>query len=1012
MKYIIALVGSLLLSCSAFAQDTLAYWAQNNNELPTGGNGFTISSFPMPADEGEGLLYLENYNPDADGDGVLSYIKSFAGTTTNRIGAYPSGGSLSPQGGADTSNNGMSIVFEVNTEGYQQINVSWAQRGTSTGFSSREFAYSTDGSSFTTVNVDSGTLSGWETAAFDLTDEADVNDQASVYFRITLDGATSTAGNNRFDNITVTGVSDEDAARMTVYRDEFSEDPYKQGWTQVSVSGTESWDWNGSFDNVSFAPFIDGACRANDSWFISPVFDFDAQTAEQVAVEVARGFGGTNGLEIYYSTSYQGDGVINPSDWVLLDTLVSDDFTSNNVPTRFEGLANAAELEGQVHFAFRYAFNDGNCSTWRVAAFEITAEAQNNLAEFACGAPANPIHQVQGAGFQSPVQGAYVQVEAVVTQSFQDTSNGGLGGFYLQELQGDGNPLTSEGIFVYDGGQGDAVQPGDIVRVGGYAQEYFGQTQLSDIDAMALCGSAPNAVAPVSFELPVTDYLAYEAVEGMLTTLPQQLTVSDVYNALRYGEITVSNGRIFQPTQVARPGDEADAVLAANALNTLVIDNARGGSYRQPYLIGADGLTPADASNPVRAGYTLEPGFTAVMGYSFGAYRLRSLETPAFDSEANERPLVVPFTYGSDRGPRRQRYTVPNLRVASFNVENLFATLSVSGSECGPNGLSCRGAETSTERDRQFAKVAAAILDMDADVIAINEIENDADDATLALLVAELNAQSRSPAWRPEWSFIATGYLGTDAIKPAFIYRSSRVMPRGDYAVLDSSVDPEFDTSRQRPALAQRFHAYNSGEFTAVAVHLRAKGSCPSSSDVNADQGDGQGCWNQWRTDSAAALARWIETNPTQSSNNSYLILGDFNAYAMEDPLVVLSDAGYTNLEVAFNGGNPEVYSYVFQGQAGSLDHVFASPEMATQVLNAAAWHINADEIPAFGFQERLPSSSWFKSPELYQADAFRSSDHDPIVIDLRLSRTCGFGLSNRPSHPRGRQLPQPRCAF
>ncbi|CUS47679.1 MAG: outer membrane protein [Idiomarinaceae bacterium HL-53] len=157
MKYIIALVGSLLLSFNAFAQDTLAYWAQNNNALPTGGNGFTSGSFPMPADEGEGLLYLENFNTQTDSNGAYSYLKSFAGTTTNRIGAYPSGGSLAPHGGSGNSNNGMHVVFEVNTKGYQQINVSWAQRGTSTGFNSRVFAYSTDGVNYTTVNIDSGT---------------------------------------------------------------------------------------------------------------------------------------------------------------------------------------------------------------------------------------------------------------------------------------------------------------------------------------------------------------------------------------------------------------------------------------------------------------------------------------------------------------------------------------------------------------------------------------------------------------------------------------------------------------------------------------------------------------------------------------------------------------------------------------------------------------------------------------------------------------------------------------
>ncbi|MDV7390207.1 hypothetical protein RZS08_02585, partial [Arthrospira platensis SPKY1] len=95
--------------------------------------------------------------------------------------------------------------------------------------------------------------------------------------------------------------------------------------------------------------------------------------------------------------------------------------------------------------------------------------------------------------------------------------------------------------------------------------------------------------------------------------------------------------------------------------------------------------------------------------------------------------------------------------------------------------MSCRGATTLSELERQLAKIVAALIAMDADMVALIEIENDADDSTLALLVERLNQQDQ----RADWAFIATGHLGTDAIKPAFIFRTGSVAPQGNFAVLD-----------------------------------------------------------------------------------------------------------------------------------------------------------------------------------------------------------------------------------
>ncbi len=183
-----ALVAMLAGSASA---ETIAYWNQNSNNLPGGGFGFTPTDFPQAADLGNGELSLANFDMSTSGvDGAYTYIASFGGTTENAQNGDPSGGSISPQGGDDgngaQSNNGMQMLLSASTVGFTDISVSWAQRGTSTGFTSRVFAYSTDGgANFTDVSFagDSGVLTiTWTVESPDLTAVSGLADNSDVVF--------------------------------------------------------------------------------------------------------------------------------------------------------------------------------------------------------------------------------------------------------------------------------------------------------------------------------------------------------------------------------------------------------------------------------------------------------------------------------------------------------------------------------------------------------------------------------------------------------------------------------------------------------------------------------------------------------------------------------------------------------------------------------------------------------------------------------------------------------------
>ena len=185
------------------AQSLVAYWNQNSNALPSGGNGFLPASFPQAASLGSGNLSLANFNDSLAGSGAYLYIQSFAGSVVNAQTGVISGGSLAPQGGFDTSNNGMHINIQVSLANYQNPVLSYARQSTSTGFKSHTISYSTDGVNFIQHEVDSTIPSSFAAKTISFNGVSALTNATSVTFRITLNGATTATGNSRFDNITV-----------------------------------------------------------------------------------------------------------------------------------------------------------------------------------------------------------------------------------------------------------------------------------------------------------------------------------------------------------------------------------------------------------------------------------------------------------------------------------------------------------------------------------------------------------------------------------------------------------------------------------------------------------------------------------------------------------------------------------------------------------------------------------------------------------------------------------------
>ncbi|HUL52700.1 MAG TPA: ExeM/NucH family extracellular endonuclease, partial [Opitutaceae bacterium] len=636
------------------------------------------------------------------------------------------------------------------------------------------------------------------------------------------------------------------------------------------------------------------------------------------------------------------------------------------------GAHTATVLGGPSDYALvpSPAFADGETVTVTVLASQVTDAATGTvhpLADFPfsftiLSTTPLPIHTIQGSGTASPYAGQIATIQGIVTATFQGAS--GLGGFYMQapEADYDSDPATSEGMFVFNSSFPVAV--GDVVKVTGTVAEFgtapTAETELTSVINLDKLGTAPLP-SPQSVTLPFASTTDAERYEGMRVTLPQSLSVMDNFDLGHFGEFTLANGRLSTPTNVVAPGAPAQALEAANLLNQILVDDGTSATYPDPTPYLADsagrGLTR-------RAGSTVT-GLAGILDEKFGFYLVEPTE-----------PLVF-----ADANPRVDSPAMPGtLRVCIGNVENF-----MNGDGAGGGFPTSRGATTFAEYQRQVAKVTAALLNLAPDIMGLTEIENDrvtnglADSygptSAIAQLVASLNAGA-PPGTTYAFVNAAAVDITTDQIHVALIYRVETVEPVGLPVMLN---DAAFNNVARNP-LAQTFRQFTTGQKLTVCInHFRAKGSAAAGAG-NADSGDGQGTNNALRVQEANALTAWLATDPTGSGDPDFLIIGDLNAYAQEDPITAIKGAGYVNLTETFEGAGG--YSYAFNGEFGHIDHALANPHLAEQVVGAATWHANADEPVYYDYNLENKSAA---QQAINAGTTFRYSDHDPVVMGVGL---------------------------
>ena len=705
------------------------------------------------------------------------------------------------------------------------------------------------------------------------------------------------------------------------------------------------------------------------------VTSLNFENGDNVTHVLVEGFDGFNGQDL----DTDDDGTLDVAPWMSIVDSVSlvqtFDFDDG------ERIYGDATVGPDGAFVPGHAY-DCDVYGWLIGGFGPLGRTDSPGAANDCDPDEVAIHDVQGSGGSSPLGGLLVTVTGVVVGDFQESDE--LGGFFLQEedTQRDDDDETSEGVFI---ATTTTVAVGDVVAVTGLVGEPFNRTEIDGFD-VSVVGSGAT-VTPSEVSLPVTSLFDLERFEGMLVTFPQDLFISEYFNFDRFNEIVLTTERQYQGTHVAAPGDPANAVTAENALARITLDDGRSSQNPDP-AIHPNGAE-FTLTNTFRGGDILQD-VTGVIDFAFGLYRIQPVHL--------DDPLPSVTYVNANPRPSSPDPIEGEVRVASFNVLNFFTHLDDGVSDfCGPTGdLECRGADTQEELDRQLAKLVAGVIALDADIVGIQEIENDilesdgdrAHDAVLTLVEA-LNALPGAGTWA--WVGEANHY-NDYPVRNEIIYRTADVEVVGDPIAL---ADDAFDDTRPgdveplgRPPLAQTFRQIvdrgSRQPFTVVVNHFKSKGSdCASIGDP--DIGDGQAHCNLTRVAQSEALLDFIDGLEAETSG--VLVIGDLNSYAMEDPITALVEGGLTELVETFIGA--DAYSFVFDGQLGYLDTALATRSMLNRVRGVTIFHINADEPDILDYDMSFKQDA---QDDLFEAEPYRVSDHDPVIVGLTFGGSARRG--------------------
>ena len=721
---------------------------------------------------------------------------------------------------------------------------------------------------------------------------------------------------------------------------------------------------------------------------------------------------GAGGGTLYVAASTSG---VLPTDAAVIDKI---GWGTSNSPEDAAASGNSVTLSYQRDPAG--TDTDDNAADFHTAAPTPQDAASDGGSTGGGGTNPPPtsasIAEIQGTNTDtSPYVGQQVTTEGVVTADYR---TGGFNGFFLETggaggtAADDRTPGASDAIFVFGSAAAATVAVGDSVQVTGTVQEYQGETEISSPTVTGLDTALP-AVAPD--RLPWSDLTTdaqKEAHEGELVAPQGHFTVSDNYDANWYGSFTLAAGRtpLRQPTDAGTAGSgRAQTVAAANAARTITLDDGSSWNYSTSTYEN-DPLPWLTPTNPVRIGSAVTFHAAVILDYRYSLWNFQPT------AQVTDNGAATATFSDTRRGNQRPAVVGGRIRMATFNVENYFATtgekyvaaglgtctyytdragnrVTVNNCQAADGSPGPRGAADEANFARQQSKIVTGINRLGASIVSLEEIENSAKfgeprDTALAGLVDALN----SAAGAKVWAYVPSPAADTlppldeqDVIRTAFIYKRAAVSPVRTSTVLTGDSGPGQPFSIAREPLAQGFKkagTRDSEAFLVVANHWKSKGAdsdplYPGDAE-NTDPAFDQGAFNETRVHEAQDVITFANRVAARLGTDRIFLLGDLNAYTHEDPLQTLYAAGYTDLGSALD---PAEQTYSYNGLEGSLDHVLANRAARAMVTGADVWQINAQEAVAYAYSRY----NYNATPLFNGSDPFAASDHDPVVVGLNL---------------------------
>lgn len=635
-----------------------------------------------------------------------------------------------------------------------------------------------------------------------------------------------------------------------------------------------------------------------------------------------------------------------------------------------------------------------------------------------------PIAQVQGSGARSPLEGRRVFVEGIVTGVKNN-------GFFVQSSDGeaDTDPATSEGLFVFTGSPTPAAAAVcNRVRVSGLVIEFVptadpGQAPLTEI------GGTPTVT--LLSQPPTCSPATLPRAIGLSTTFPAPNGAFDQLERVEAMRVTLPSATVVAPT--GGNTNEPNASGTSNGIFSVVVSGLAR-PFREPGIQMPDNA-PGGGSIPPIPRWDFNPELITVDSDALGQPTLN------WSTGSVLTDLTGPLDYGFRRytvlmdatpwtgapGPAPRAAALPGkaTTVASYNLERFFDDSN--DPAIGEPVL------TPAAFARRLQKASLAVRDYlhTPDILGTVEVENL---STLQRLAERINADALA-AGQPDPGYTAHLLEGNDVggIDVGYLVRSRVQVQAVTQIGKDTTwVEPNGNTSllNDRPPLmleaVVRDTAGRNFPLTVVLVHQR------SLNGAEDDTADGDRV-RQKRQRQAEFLAAFLNGLQTNDPERRLIALGDFNAFEFNDGLAdtmnVIAGTPSANETTAVPGDGVDLvepnliplgellparerYSYVFGGNAQTLDHVLVNEALVLNTRTLALDHarINAD-FPA-------TNRNLADSPS-------RLSDHDPVIAyltpraradlaaqvsavtaEVRVGSTLGFVAALRNLGPDGAEQP------